>query len=245
MQPEAHEKEDEHRKNVKRKSQFHDCYLTNTNGEKVLVCKAMFLGTLDLGKHQFAHWCEDGFKPAWPATSDDAGEDLTVVSPATKTRKDKKRRSVVSDWLDILPKVPSHYCRASSKKTYVESTCRSYNRMHQTYSKYVNEKGEEPVSRQVFVDVLKEKKIDIHSPRKDQCDVCVSYKCKMVSQEEYDLHLVKKNEARAAKNSAQTIQQCYKNGRHDGLAKYSIGTEDFCFGRILQNEASDSQFYDL
>src|SRR6478609_3846474 len=101
----------------------------------------------------------------------------------------------------ITAKGSQPLCRATCSKQYADSTFRSYLHMHSVYSKHVLKNGEQPVSRQIFTEVLKENKIDIHSPRKDQCDICVSYKCQAVSQAEYDLHIVKKDEARLANNN--------------------------------------------
>ena len=76
--------------------------------------------------------------------------------------------------------------------------------MHTVYSQYVMSKKstELPVSRQVFVEVLKEQKVDIHAPRKDQCDTCVGFDLNLINRKEYDMHLIKKDEARNAKNVA-------------------------------------------
>ncbi|KAJ8891999.1 hypothetical protein PR048_004564, partial [Dryococelus australis] len=54
----------------------------------------------------------------------------------------------------------------------------------------------------LFSEIMKEKHIAIHMPRKNQCNVWCSYKVGMVSQIEYDLHIKKKEDARAAKNAA-------------------------------------------
>lgn len=47
--------------------------------------------------------------------------------------------------------------------------------------------------------VLKSEKISIFKPRKDQCDVCVSYKEGHTPEEIYQLHILKKDEAKKAK----------------------------------------------
>jgi len=75
--------------------------------------------------------------------------------------------------------------------------------MHEIYCEHVSKTTDEkPVSRQVFVEILRENKIDIHQPRKDQCDTCTSFKVGTLSKEEYSVHIQKKDEARDAKNDA-------------------------------------------
>jgi len=172
---------------------FHDCYLPGENGEKVRVCKKLFLGTLSIGRDQFMRWCH--------RKSCDKDSSETDRNTAKASRKDQ-RRNDIDQWLELLPKVPSHYCRASSSKTYVDSTFRSLNNMYDVYTENAKERGIEPLSRQVFVGILKEKKIGIHLPRKDQCDTCTSFNVGAVSRDEYNRHIEKKDEARRAKNEA-------------------------------------------
>lgn len=114
----------------------------------------------------------------------------------------RNARGTVSQWLNLLPKVPSHYCRASSKRKYVESTFRSKLHMHSVYKIWCIEQNKKLVSRNSFFSVLRKENISIHKPRKDQCDVCSSFQLKNVSQEEYETHIQKKDEARNAKNKA-------------------------------------------
>ena len=79
--------------------------------------------------------------------------------------------------------------------------------MHTVYSEYQTSQTSQrqPVGRHVFVDVMKEMNIDIHQPRKDQCDVCCSFKTGNIMKQEYDDHVIKKNEAYAAKEIAKKI----------------------------------------
>ncbi len=78
--------------------------------------------------------------------------------------------------------------------------------MHRVYSKYAEENGKRPVCRKIFSDILKDKKVSIHKPRKDQCDLCCSNAVGHVMQEEYEEHILKKNEAHMAKEAAKS--QC-------------------------------------
>lgn len=51
----------------------------------------------------------------------------------------------------------------------------------------------------VFEDVFNELNIGIFMPKKDQCDICIGFNTQNVSQEQYDLHKKRKNEARQQK----------------------------------------------
>jgi hypothetical protein len=125
-----------------------------------------------------------------------------IPEPGSPTPKQKiiERRAKAHEWLDLLPKVPSHFCRSSSKKIYVESTFRSVLHMHETYKEWCTNHSCDPVSRKVFQSILDEENVGIHSPRKDQCDTCFSYKLGLVTEEIYDTHISKKTEAQNAKS---------------------------------------------
>jgi len=184
------------------KMMLHDCYLRNDNGFKLHVCKTFLINTLCMGNDQFRRWTySTAHDPDVVEPGPEMEESVAKVDRAS--RKDTRREDV-SKWLDLLPKVPSHYCRSSSSKLYVESTFRSYSHMHAVYCDYqlLHNPGRPPVSRQVFVDVMQSMKIDIHSPRKDQCDVCCSFKTGNITALEYNKHIVKKDEAREAKSVA-------------------------------------------
>nr|CAH7749532.1 unnamed protein product [Callosobruchus chinensis] len=77
--------------------------------------------------------------------------------------------------------------------------------MHQAYKEWCAEKELDCVERKLFNAVLKQEKISIFNPRKDQCDICVGYNTGNISHEEYELHIMKKDEARTAKKQATSM----------------------------------------
>ena len=68
----------------------------------------------------------------------------------------KLRRQKIQEWLENLPKVPSHYCRASSKRVYVEATFRSVSHMYRIYESWCREHCYQAVSRHLFADLVEE-----------------------------------------------------------------------------------------
>lgn len=165
---------------------------------KVKVCRLFFLNTLDLGRDTFLRWVKD-----MPAMAHDMEPPFAIAqNQSVVPVRNTSLRSTVSEWLHLLPKVPSHYCRASSKRIYVESAFLSHLHMHSVYKTWCNENNKKPCSRNTFLSVLRKNNISIHKPRKDQCDVCSSFQLKNVSREVYDTHIQKKDEARHAKRIA-------------------------------------------
>lgn len=114
----------------------------------------------------------------------------------------KKIESVskIKEWLELLPKVPSHYCRKSTSKIYVESTFFSLSDMFRVYSVWIIEQGFLSASKTLFLNTLKSEKISIHKPRKDQCDVCCGHKNGTIEESEYNANLERKTLAREEKN---------------------------------------------
>lgn len=90
-------------------------------------------------------------------------------------------------FLDNLPKLPSHYCRKSSKKVYLEPITGNGSNMAE------NPEGAlEPLSRFTFAKVVAEKNLAFPPPKKDQCDLCISFEAGHISQEDYNQHIYKK-----------------------------------------------------
>ncbi|KAL4714224.1 hypothetical protein ACJJTC_009576 [Scirpophaga incertulas] len=171
-----------------------DCYLPRHDGVKVRVCRDFFLATLDIKKDSFTDWI---------MANKLTKKTVVVISDNTNesTRKTLKSDSVLK-WLDVIPKVPSHYCRSSSSRIYVDDSLQSLTKMHAVYSEWCQENQFPAVQRKKFCEILEIQKISIFKPRKDQCDTCVSYKEGNLDEATYQTHILKKTEARDAKQRA-------------------------------------------
>lgn len=177
-----------------RKGNSFDCYLHDKQGIKIRVCRTFFLNTLALGRDTFNRWLKEGLAST-------IGDDTREAEPnSKKNQKNKQMRQSVIEWLEIIPKVPSHYCRSSSSRVYVESTFQSKRHMHSIYEEWCKTNDKKHVAcRVTFSNIMEDKKISIHRPRKDQCDTCYEYKIGNLSQENFENHRKKKDEGREAK----------------------------------------------
>lgn len=191
------------RTDLTKKHSGHDIFLSklDANCTKVKVCRQFFLNTLCIGEDSFRRWTREADNIIEDNTSEQ-NENTETTSSIARTGRNSELRKTVKTWLDILPKVPSHYCRATSTKKFVESTFRSELHMHQIFKEWCVENNYSAASRKIFSKVLSQENIGIHHPRKDQCDTCCSYKTGNISKEEYETHIAKKNEAREAKKNA-------------------------------------------
>lgn len=157
--------------------------------EKKRVCSKMFLNTLGLKEWTVRYWTE---------MSDDHG--MHKYTEGTKVCQSSDRKCSLREFLNSLPKLPSHYCRKSSSKLYLEPVLHSISDLYQIYVNHEKEHGKDPLTRKVFDAVFKEMNISIYKPKKDQCDMCFAYKAGNLSQNEYDEHQVEKDKAREEKN---------------------------------------------
>ncbi|KAF2895299.1 hypothetical protein ILUMI_10873 [Ignelater luminosus] len=169
-----------------KKNEGHDIFLLRRDSEKLRVCRLFFINTLSLGEDTFKRWVkgdkEGGFTSSDGSDRNSNDED-NQQPPAKIPRCQSKIKGIkqkvhnemnenVLEWLELQPKVPSHYCRSSSSCTYVESVFRSISHMRKVYEEWCGQKEVKAVSRTFFMQVLENKRIKIHKPRKDQCDMC-------------------------------------------------------------------------
>ncbi|KAF2904956.1 hypothetical protein ILUMI_01219, partial [Ignelater luminosus] len=199
-----------------KKNKGHDIFLPRRDGDKLRVCRLFFINTRSLREDTFKRWVkgdkEDGFTSSDGSERNSNDED-NQQPPAKISRCQSKIKGIkqklhnkmtenVLEWLELQPKVPSHYCRSSSSCTYVKSVFRSISHMRKVYEELCGQKEVKAASRTFFMQVLENKRIKIHKPRKDQCDVCCGYEVKTITAEEYNKRIVMKNEAKEAKNEA-------------------------------------------
>lgn len=206
--------ENRKRKTHSEKQLGFDILIYNTDtGDRVKVCQQFLVNTLDVGKNTIKNWMNDNEVTISKRHSlvhenqnqEDNNLNTNEVAKVTQRSRDSaERKGTVKQWLKLLPKVPSHYCRSTSKKTYVESTFRSESHMYNIFKEWCTEDNKKSVGRSLFLDIIKSENVAIHHSRKDQCDTCTMFKLGSVSAEEYANHIRKKDEARAAKNAAKS-----------------------------------------
>ncbi|KAL4716227.1 hypothetical protein ACJJTC_004721 [Scirpophaga incertulas] len=104
--------------------------------------------------------------------------------------------------ISALPKLPSHYCRQSSSKLYLEPLIQSNlpTQLYRLYVDYSKSRHETVASRSLFGSVLEKENIGLFQPKKDACDQCCAHRAGNISDETYQRHIELKNMARAEKN---------------------------------------------
>ncbi|CAH1111408.1 unnamed protein product [Psylliodes chrysocephalus] len=119
-------------------------------------------------------------------------------------KKSEDVKNIIRDHIRSMPVVSSHYCRKSSKRSYLATGLSEY-RLYNDFKSYSIEREVIPEKFSYYKHIFTtEFNIGFHRPKKDQCDFCIKFSNysddeKRNVQEEYDLHLKRKQEAREHK----------------------------------------------
>lgn len=153
---------------------------------RLRVCRQFLLETLSLGEKTVRNWVlQDSESNELPEEGENSLENLATTCDS------------IQMFFDRLPKMESHYCRASSSKIYLEPVFTS---QQELYNLYKADCGtEKPASKTQFRRYVKQNKIAIFSPKKDQCNSCTEFKVGSSTPEEYSNHLTKKEQANVEK----------------------------------------------
>ena len=156
------------------------------------VCQRMFFNTLGVKACMVQDWVKvkHGIHKS-PSTT---------KQPTKKKIDDVDQRQSVTDFLQNLSKMPSHYCRASTEKQYLESIIPSKSELYRVYTQWCLDNQKTQASRWLLINVFSEMNIAFFQPKKDQCDICCSYETQNISEEEYQAHVHKKEQAQAEKS---------------------------------------------
>lgn len=176
-------------------------YNFNVSGTKVKVCKKMYLSTLDVGEWSVHNWVQK--EDTEPVSSS-----VTSIRNINVQALEEIGRNKVKEFLSSLPKLESHYCRKSTNKLYLEQNWQSKNRLYREYVKNLTAIGqlESKVSIKIFNKEFNAMNLALFSPKKDQCDLCCSYKVGNVNQEIYNRHIQEKNIARREKEKDKELK---------------------------------------
>ena len=173
---------------VFRKQNTFSYFLKAPGGQRKKVCRNFFLSTTGLRR-----WCVRDWIMNERSTR-------KVREQGLSSRK-ADRKFCVDEFFNLLPRLPSHYCRASSSKLYLEPLFQSFADVYNLYLTKCKEKHRRPLSRQVLKKIFDELNLALFHPRKDQCDVCVGYNCGNVDEQVWLMHRERKEGAQSTKSA--------------------------------------------
>lgn len=173
-------------------------YYLEKNGLKLRVCKKLFSNTFGLKPWTIHNW----LKAYHISTENNEDIKKTINENTTGLQKTRKcsQRQHLQDFFKSLAKVESHYCRSSSSKQYLEPIWKSKSELYTLYKEtWCSKFNESPMSIAYFCHMFEDLNLSLFKPKKDECDVCISFKSKNITEEEYHQHIQKKDEARHEK----------------------------------------------
>lgn len=174
-------------------------YSFTLHGRRIPCCKKFLLDTLGIGKRKVEYMVKNLSSHGTPK-SDERGKNqkANATDEATNQR--------IREHIASFPTIPSHYCRKSSKRTFLSSNL-SVHQMHEIYKnaerkakRSPKEIGSLKVYRRIF---NTEFNLAFKKPKKDLCGFCfnmghASAKDKLQLKTVYEEHILKKEECRAA-----------------------------------------------
>ncbi len=214
------------------------CFLC-VDGKRLRVCQRMFLSTLDIKQWSFLKW---------------VGRRGESPEKTARVRVRTEEQDFIKSFLLDLPKVPSHYCRSSSSKMYLEPFFKSLSHLHSQYKRACAERGLRPLSRQVFTNTFNNLNLSLYHPKKDQCDTCCAFKAGNIEATTWEEHCAKKDEARAEKAKdkelasdnilvtcmdLQGLLLCPKLQASALYYKMKLGVHNFTIYNMASHEASN------
>lgn len=99
-----------------------------------------------------------------------ASVDMRGKTPSIKISLEKEKE--VIDHINKFPRVESHYCRAKTKKQYLEPNL-NITKMYNLYNKETEKPEKESYYRHIFCTKFN---LDFHRPKKDRYGKCEIYK---------------------------------------------------------------------
>ena len=161
-------------------------YLTSESVPK-RACKEMYLSTLNIGEWSVHSWVKQGVEGMHANT---------IAANLSPPQQISASKTFVINYLQTLPKMPSHYCRASSSKLYLEPMFQNMAGLYRQYCLKLSEDSMGPklkcCSMKVFRDVFHELNLFLCSPKKDQCDLCCQHEAGNLDSSLYQNHCLRK-----------------------------------------------------
>ena len=189
-------------KNPESKRTESRAYYFTIENSKHQVCKQMFLGTLGIKEWFVRYWLEKTDCAMPPGTQESQN--------GKKGPEKNAGKEYLIQFLTKLPKMPSHYCRESTSKLYLEPVFGSMIELYKVYKNACEVESQPYLGIKLFCLTFEKLNLALFHPKKDQCDLCCSYKVGNVSEEDYNMHITKKNRARAEKTTDKLFAQVGK-----------------------------------
>lgn len=147
-------------------------YFLNFQGENVKVCQQFLLKTLDISQMTLRYTVENA-----NITINTAQKDRRTPHPHNKSNDEQLAH--LKSFIEMLPAVPSHYCRNKSTKLYLPQEFENIKNLYKLYVDHLKQNNLDSLvlSKRVFRSIFKnDYNLGFHLPKKDKCVFCEKYK---------------------------------------------------------------------
>ncbi|XP_046981060.1 uncharacterized protein LOC124547424 [Schistocerca americana] len=166
-------------------------HLINEMG-KHKVCNKIFLNSLGIKEWTVRYRMGNSTHGMSP--------DTESSRPRIKQTKKEDERTFMKEFLESLPKLPSHYCRKSSSKLYLKPVLQS-KKLCRLYMEKCHAEKVSPLSLATLHLILEDGDISLFSPKRDQCDLCYSCRLGKLCEDMWKQHTERKEQARMQKDT--------------------------------------------
>lgn len=166
----------------------------------------MFLNTFCLGEKSVRSWVLKGvldLPVSQENNPDDHEPNNVVCADVEQSKKDAEKRYGIRQFLNFLPKMESHYCRANTSKEYLEPNWETKSQLYKEYSRLCSQRNTDPASRALFHKAFITMNLGFFSPKKDQCETCIKHKLGKISQDEFQKTSKQKRRSQKIKRQRQ------------------------------------------
>lgn len=160
--------------------------------DRIRVCKQYYLSTLDISSKRIEYFYKR------QGVEEVRFEDRR--GGHSKKRVHERDRKRIQDHIDMFPRVPSHYCRATTTKEYLEANL-TISKMYRMYRDMCVSNEVEPQTECIYRKILKtDFNLGFFKPKKDRCDTCEEFKVSQpqvpILKTKYDAHVADKHSTR-------------------------------------------------
>ncbi|CAG5016528.1 unnamed protein product [Parnassius apollo] len=177
---------------------YNNAYYFDVDNEKIRVCKKFFMNTLDVNDRVIRTVFQK--------------RDLGFIDIEKRGKHgnhkkvDESIKQAVRDHINSIPRIESHYIRKDSSREYIDGG-KCLADLHADYKAQCLEQGVSAAHYEMYAKIFNyEFNISFFTPKKDRCELCVSYEnatgsAKEELQEKYMLHQEEKDLSRIEKES--------------------------------------------
>lgn len=124
------------------------------------------------------------------------------MEPKHKKLRKSVQVEALEEFLRSLPNIESHYCRKRTSKKYLEPNWKSKRELFLFYKNdWCVQKNVDSLSQCKFDELFEDLNLALFKPKKDACDKCESFKTGNLGEQDYEAHIVRKDEARLEKKA--------------------------------------------